>query len=408
MFSMVVRMYRALGRPDVVGDVFEYEGHATPETVEQINQVNELPQHFGFFQRRNVIGDQVDIEFSLAATREYGRFHNNVAAFIAATPSLAWGNPPEEYYICDIDFYSYDDKVPEIVQRMRDACEFIRLLAKLASDNASEESKSSVNRLIFVLAADGKSPAKTLALLPRIRENLLAKRIPHLNHLRALMSEDRKNQIHVEERRSIMRLTIADSIDTFGDEANVFDSLIMKWDEVLTKYRYNVLAFLHQFSFEKVRKEIATAQIEYATKLSAVLGDVAGKLLALPLSFAGLLLLRNASALDEFVIYTLGLVVITVVLLGILINQWIQTQRLGDSFQIVFSQYDDKLPTKLHVPIAKAKSALGIQQRVLRWTFIIFAIVATIPLLGAAWYAAIKFGVGPLTFFFSTKTTDYF
>ena len=110
MFSMVVRMYRALERPDVVGNVFEYEGHATRETVEQINQVNELPQHFGFFQRRNIIDNQIDIEFSLAATREYGRFHSNVAAFIAATPSLAWGNPPEEYYICDIDFYSFDDK----------------------------------------------------------------------------------------------------------------------------------------------------------------------------------------------------------------------------------------------------------------------------------------------------------
>lgn len=408
MFSMVVRMYRALERPDVVGNVFEYEGHATRETIEQINQVNELPQHFGFFQRRNIIDNQIDIEFSLAATREYGRFHSNVAAFIAATPSLAWGNPPEEYYICDIDFYSFDYKVPEIIQRMRDACEFIRLLTKLASDNASDESKPSVNRLIFVLTADGKSPAKTLAILPRVRENLLAKRIPHLNHLRALMSEDRKNQIHVEERRSIMRLTIADAIDTFGDQANAFDSLIMKWDEVLTKYRYNVLAFLHQFSFEKVRKEIATSQIEYAMKLSAVLGDVAGKLLALPLSFAGLLLLRNTTTLDEFIIYTLGLVVITIVLLGILINQWIQAQRLGDSFQVVFSQYDDKLPKKLQIPINKAKSSLNTQQRVLRCTFIIFAIVATIPLLGVAWYAATKFGFGPFTFFLYTKTNDYF
>lgn len=406
MFSLVVRMYQALEQPDVVGNVFEYEGHSTQETVELIRQVAELPQQFGSFQICNVVGNNVEIEFSLGATGEYGRFHKNIEAFIAATPSLAWGKPPKEYYINDINFYSCGNSVPEVVQRIRDVCEFIRLLSLLASDKANDESKSSINRLIFVLAADGKSPAKTLALLPRVNVNLLTKRIPHLNHFRALMSDDRKNQIHVEERRSILRLTIADMIDTFVDDATVFDSLAMRWDEVLIKYRYNVLAFLHQFSFEKVRKEIATAQIEYATKLSTVLGDVAGKLLALPLSFAGLLLLRKASELDEFVIYTLGLAVITVVLWGVLINQWIQAQRLGESFQIVFSQYDDKLPKKLREPIAKAKAALGIQQRVLIGTFFIFVVVATIPIIGVAWYAAIKFDFGPFAFFFSTTPTD--
>jgi hypothetical protein len=385
MFSLVVQLYRALGRPPVVGGVFEFEGIVSPETIMLIASVAELPPRFGTFLNQESAGNHVELEFSLPAS-EYGRFHISVDSFISVSPSLEWGHLPNDFYILDLDFFSRDETRPEIIQKLADLCEFILLITKLSIDPPPQYVQPNSNRLTFILVANEKIPAKTFSIITKFTAKILALDIRHMNLLRALLSEEKKNHIHVEERRSIMRLAIAETIDELADGENLFELLLGQWSNVLSRYRHNVLAFVNQFSFEKIRKEIANAQIEYATKLSGVLGDVAGKLLALPLSFAGLLLLRNVQETDEFIIYALGLLVASGTAIGILINQWVQVKRLEDSFKIVFSQYDEKLPAKLKAPILATRASLDKQRKILSRTFVIFGLFALIPVLGVAWY----------------------
>lgn len=385
MFSQVVTLYRALGLPKVNGGVFEYRGEVSPETLAVVIEVNEISDKYGFFKEFGISGNSVEIEYSLPATGDHGRFHDSLEAFIKATPSLSRGLSPKDFYICDMNFYSGDDLIPLPIQRLRDVCEFIHLLSKLASQSV-QEGEHEKNHLTFILVADGKSPAKTLELAPNVNTAMLGTPLRHLNVLRALLSDAKKNNIHIEERKAIMRLAVAEVIDSAVEKTNIFEALVLKWNDVLLKYRHNVLAFIHQFSFEKIRKEIATAQIDYATKLSGVLGDIAGKFLALPISFAGFLLLRKTTDSGEIVIYSMGFFVITITMIGVLVNQWLQVRRLDESFQMVFSQYDDKLPAKLQIPIAKAKSSLGFQSRVLMATFSVFIVIALIPAVGALYY----------------------
>lgn len=388
MFAKVVELYRTLGRPPVNGNTFEFTGTVTPETLTLINEVRALPEHFGVTQSCNIDGLGVEFEFSMSAN-EHGRFHSTLPEFMRLSPSLERGKLPNQYYISDLDFYSHDELKPPRIAALIECCEFIRLLAVLASDAPSEEASSNMHRLTFVLAADGKSPSKTLTMRTRFNEKLLDHLLPHLNLLRALLSEERKNQIHVEERRTIMRLAIAETLATADEPNEQFEYLVVHWREVLSKYRHNFLVFFHQFSFDKIRKEIAAAEVDHATKLSAVLGDVAGKLLALPVSLAGLLLLRNAKDWEEFWIYAAGMVVVTLIFFGILVNQWLQVCRLRNSFAIIFGQYDEKLtafPRKLREPIQAAKRAIKRQGNVLTITFFVFGILATIPALGTAYF----------------------
>lgn len=70
---------------------------------------------------------------------------------------------------------------------------------------------------------------------------------------------------------------------------------------------------------------MAQAEIDYGTKLSGVLGDIAGKMLALPISLAGLVALEKTTSKFEGFILILGLAVVLVVLLAILHNQMLQT-----------------------------------------------------------------------------------
>jgi hypothetical protein len=386
MFSKVVELYRALGRPSVSNASFVATGTFPPETIALINEVDQLPDHFGFFSEKDISGGSVDVEFMLPES-EAGRFHATMADFIASTPSLNFGEIPKNFYISDIDYAFGDALIPSVIQSLFDLCRLVRSLSLLASEYKHEdEAKVGENRLFFVLAADGKSPAKTLAITVRLDERLLKFPLPHLKLLEVMVSEGVKNEIHIEERRTIMRLAIADTLAIPDEKPDMFPYLVSHWREVLSKYRHNVLAFVNQYSFEKVRKEIATAEIDHATKLSAVLGDIAGKLLALPISFAAVIALRKASSREEFWVIFVGLVVVSIIFIGILLNQWLQVRRLRGSFDIIFGQYDEAaFPKKLRTPIKTARQNINVQYRILGGTFVVFGVLALLPASAAVY-----------------------
>jgi hypothetical protein len=384
MFSKIVELYRALHFPPVEGGGFSFEGDVDQSVVFLIEEVDKFASHFGSFSHKKIDKLHIEIEFNLPAS-ESGRFHKSFSEFISSTPTLNFGAIPEEFYVCDIDYCSKDVFVPDLMRKLSALCRFIKAISKLAVQNSFQiENTSRDNRLVFVVAADGKSPAKTLLIDVKVAEELLEFCLPHIKFLESLLSEKRKNDVHVEERLSIMRLAIADVLSVVIGEVERFQYLVKRWGEVLSKYHHNFLAFIHQYSFEKVRKEIATTEIEHATKLSAVLGDISGKLLALPVSLAAVVLLRKAANDEEFAIGFIGLACVSVIFLGILTNQWLQVRRLRGSFDVIFSQYDvSKFPLKLSKPIKDARRNANIQYYTLIATFVFFGLLALLPLGGA-------------------------
>jgi hypothetical protein len=380
MFAELVALYREIGRPPEISGHVEFSGIATPALLVLLDKLKQAPDHLVTFDSLNIVNGIASFEMRLPSN-EAGKFYASVSDFVHRTPSLGQGKFPKNFYVYDIDFSSTDDLAPQAIVNLAECCEFIRLLAVLAIDTEGAVTVGGEGRLIFVLAADGKSPSKTLTVHTKVDERCAGVHIPHLNLLRALLSDDRKNQIHVEERRAIMRLAIADTLA--NKEEDLFYELIREWRGVLLKYRHNFLAFLNQYSFEKVRKEIATAEVEHASKLSSVLGDIAGKLLALPITLAGVILLRNSANNFDFVVLAAGLAIVSLVFVGILVNQWLQVERLKESFNLIFSQYTEKVgtyPMKLQAPVRKAQAAALRQQHVLQITFALFIILALVPI----------------------------
>lgn len=392
MFAKVVQLYRSIGRPTVTHNSFSHEGILAPEQIQLIKEVSELPGHFGYFQTNRIGELDCDIEYSLPAS-EHGGFYRDIKEFIELTPSLNFGSIPDEFYIIDLDYYSNDQSHPGVILQLRALCKFIKALSELAAEGGSAQNDfSAENRLLFVLAADGKSPAKTLAVPIRVSIDVLGANLAHARILELIVSDTKKNGIHMEERRAIMRMAIAEILAPIDDKDEMFKFLVSQWRKVLAKYHHNLLAFINQYSFEKVRKEIATAQVDHATKLSAVLGDIGAKLLALPVSFAAIVLLRKAATVEEFWVIFAGMVTVSIIFFGLLLNQWIQVQRIRSSFDLVFGQYDDNaFPKKLRAPIATAKRNIRNQYIILTGTFVIFGVLAATPAIAAIviWHVAV-------------------
>eukprot|EP01133_Synstelium_polycarpum_P010822 gene10822-12607_t len=78
---------------------------------------------------------------------------------------------------------------------------------------------------------------------------------------------------------------------------------------------------------------IAADGPQYASRTTS--GDINGKMLALPISSAGLVVLEKTTSRFEGFIFILGQAVVCAVLLEILHDQMLQTERLLHSFNTV-------------------------------------------------------------------------
>lgn len=394
MFDQVIALYRSLGRPPVEGGRYFFKGKVDDQIRPLLAVLDELPERYGQADIYQKTADCLDLEFSFPAN-EYGGTHDDIDAFLRNSPSLNVGLIPSAFYVLDIDYCSGDPVKPQVLQRLDECCEFIRLLGKLATDPSAESSEST-ERLVFVLSADGKGPSQTLTLRVKVTSGLLASPIPHLSLLRALVnpsSTDRRSP-HIEERRMILQSAIAEVLASAGS-VQAFEFLVLNWSRVLSIYRHNLRAFLCEYSFDKVRKEIASTEIEYATKLSGVLGDVAGKLLGLPIAAGGGVLLVKASSVSEFVIVAAGLIAVSVIFLLVIWNQWLQFRRLGETSSFIFQQYESKLttyPMKLREPIIQGRGMLLKQARFLKWTLFVVGGIAIVPTLFVCWMIFHRYG----------------
>ena len=241
---------------------------------------------------------------------------------------------------------------------------------------------------------DGAKPPRTFLLPTQVDIKVLDYELNHLSLLEEILNRKNENKAHLSERKLMIRMAVASVIEKFESEPNLFLVIVREWREVLATYRANLQTYVYSFSFERARREVAQAEIDYGTKLSGVLGDIAGKMLALPISLAGLVVLEKTTSRFEGFILVLGLAAVSVVLLAILHNQMLQTERLLHSFNVIFDDFKDKIktyPPKLQGLLRITIDQVDKQGLTLTRTFRLLKGLSLLPIVGALLLAAIKY-----------------
>ncbi|ERH59717.1 hypothetical protein [Pseudomonas simiae] len=392
MFANVVALYRAMGAPAIEGGVVSYEGPLTTDITVALQACKNLPPEFGKIQHHEVVeAGVVEIELRLP-TNEFGRFYSNVSD-LARNGSLGKGQFPQNLYVVDLGWADLDASEPTQIKELRRVCRLIELLALLAIGVDKDSSPDTYN-LFFALPPDGTKPPRTFLLPTQVDEHFIGHELRHMSLLEEILNRKNENKAHLSERKLMIRMAIANVIEKFESEPNHFLVVVREWNEVLTTYRANLQTYVYSFSFEKARRELAQAEIDYGTKLSGVLGDIAGKMLALPISFAGWVVLNNSTSPFEGFVLVLGLIVVSLVLLAILHNQMLQTDRLLHSFNVVFNDFKDKIktyPPKLQGLLRITIEQVERQGRTLRRTFQLLQMLALLPAAGAVLVSLIKY-----------------
>lgn len=392
MFSHIVALYRAVGTPEIRDGLICYEGPATASIRDALSACTDLPAVYGSLEQGSDEEGKLDIEFRLPGN-ENGRFYKNLREFIQRNGALGKGRFPRNVYIQDLNWGDCDGTLPPPIQALQRLCRLIELLAQLAIGVDRDSDPDGYN-LFFAIPPDGDKPPRTFLLPTRVDASLADYPLPHLSLLEEILHPKNENKAHLSERRMIIRMAVASVLEKNEGESNLLGLVVREWREVLATYRANLQTYVYRFSFDRVRREVAQAEVDYGSKLSGVLGDIAGKMLALPISFAVLIPLHAAKTWFEAVVYLLGLCVVTVVLLLVLHNQRLQVERLLHSFNVIFDEFKTKLrtyPPKLQVLLRVTISQVDRQGNSLFRTFWVLQWLAWLPAVLACTVFIVKY-----------------
>lgn len=396
MFRDVVELYRASGRPPIVGSAFTYDGQPDARLSEAINTCKHVAVHFGHFSEPPEVIRQGHVLFSwMLAANEHARFYDSIASLVEGSPRPGQGAMPTAYYLIDTDYAAGEEPLPANIQKLTKLADLVRSLSEIGHRVATGPADPLT--LLFVIPADEKSPPKTIQLSTDITMETLGGSDIELGPLLALTTEVAASQLHVEERRSLFRLAIADILGEASPGSANLTYLTTHWDKVLTKYQYDVDAYISRFSFDKVRKEISQAEVDFVTKIHTVVGESSSKLLGLPLSLVAVIGVYHASSLVESILLTLGALLIALLFSGFTENQRLQLGRIDHAFKTVFESIDKKtaqLPVAIQDRLEEVAGAFRTQLRFSRRTLCCVRILAWVPAALATAGTALKFNEG--------------
>lgn len=383
MFDVVVQLYRESGSPKLDGDggVFSYTGTPSATLLETYRKAQSLPGYLGTFLEDDEGDETLSFRWSLAESNN-NRIYEDVSDFVGRTPSLSRGEIPSDYYIGSIQYRAGDEIKDRGLTLVESCRELIGLLATLSDHRLQDTVVSGAAVLTFIAPADvGKAP-KTIRLTTHISKGILKLSTPELGVLKELLSDNVKLQLHIEERKSIFRIAVSEVLRSGKQGVDAFEGLIQSWPDVLNKYRHDLDCYVYGFSFDKLRREIATAELEYTTKLGGVLKDFSGKLYGLPISFAALIPLATPKIMAEVLLIIGGMVFLSLIISSVVWNQRIEMERIKNSYTTVFNQFNNKIsdyPAELQQSLNSAKTGIEKQRKLLSRTLVISYFLSWLP-----------------------------
>lgn len=290
---------------------------------------------------------------------------------------------PSGFYLVEEDYFDDGIESNVSVSRLANVCELISCLSKLAHYH-DEKAKTRFLRLVF-LKPEEIGNTHPVVVETFVDEDLLkaSGEIP-TDRLKYLCESSETEDPHYRERLGVFGNTMAEFIQARPESEKPFYYLVKSWSSFLEVYDKNLAVYLSGFAFHKAKREVAEAEVSISSKLSQVIGDITGKLLGIPVSFAAVIAIPKAGGVFESTLIVLGLLVATFVIVEVIENQKRQLSRVTDSKNLVLSAFQgrkDIYPTDLSDAVDRITTNLGNDGEKLERLLCFFRVLAWIPVL---------------------------
>jgi hypothetical protein len=344
VFADVIALYRASGRPDLVGERFSFLGPADAALDGAVQACERIALDFGHFADGPDREDgELDFTWALSSN-ETGRFYTSVDDFVVRCESIHRGDFPENFYIAGLDYFSTEisrQPIPEL-QTIQRLCELIRLLATLSVSGNLAAVAGRPAHLLFVKPASSGAPPVTVEFTTRLQMAMLSAPIPDVGILGDLLSDEAKGKVRTEEYKAIFRLAIAGTCAEKPTESARFALLIDKWDTVLQRFRYDVECVVDRISFDALRREITEAELIFVGKVNTSVVDNAAKFLGIPLSLAAVAAVTSGDSITSDSLICLGALIVALVVSGVSKATRLQLKTTDTAFAAALESMRDR------------------------------------------------------------------
>lgn len=389
-FSTVVELYRLSSRPSFDGRCFSAIIPLDDNIINLIRSITNARGAFGRFEDIEINGETIDeddlathscssgdkISFDFKTPKNGAeRFYTTTEDFLS-TNSLKKGIIPDDYYIVEYDFHSKENAKPPLIIKLEKLCSIISSLADIAHFHDTKSELTNY-RLVFVKNSDATSSSivlETCVLLSMLGVENLDNSV-----IVSLIDKSSSNIPHKAEKTGIFRNTLVEFVN---ENKYNFEQLILNWNGFLKLFESNLSTYMSGFSFHKARKEVATAEAEFAEKISKLVTDLTSKVLAIPITLLASISILKLTSKYEISLVLLGIIITSWILHLVLINQEKQLQHIWHAKEVAFKPFlSDKktYPQELNNEINEALKELSFSQAKCQSTIRIFMYLAWLP-----------------------------
>ncbi|CAI0968875.1 hypothetical protein [Serratia quinivorans] len=384
-FSTVVKLYRLSLNPQYDGRSFSATVELTSELFNIIKDINSSSV-YGRFEDVEIDDDIVDLD-ELSGTNGLSinytfipakngaeKFYQKKNDFIN-TNSIKKGVIPENFLITEIDYYSLDANKPDFILKVERICSVIKSLSEIAHFH-DLKSESSNYRLVFVKNSDSKSTS--IVLETSVTPRMLDCELINDSILKELIGKD-TSVAHYSEKIGTFRNTLVEFI---VDKDIKFSDLIYNWQDFIRLFENNLSTYMSGFSFHKARKDVATAEADFAEKISKITNELTAKILSIPISLIASLGILKLNDKNEMIIVFSGITLTSFFIYLILKNQKQQLSRITHAKDMVFKPFissNKQYPEDLKKDISDAINDLDISQDTCSKTISILMFLSWLP-----------------------------
>jgi hypothetical protein len=316
----------------------------------------------------------LELELQIPTNGEFD-VYRSLDEMLLDARTLLNGDYPPEFYIVDDDFYSIEQVLlPTKYQNLFNICSLIKGLGELAHYHDAKGHDGRGNNFVFIDESEIIT-AKPVVLKPVITIDMLNQPVLDVTLIESFHSPKEKVSPTVGKEKAFFRVSIIEFVGQLKhlSQTELFVHLVMNWTAFLDSYQRNLEIYLSGFAFHKARKDVSDAEFKVAEQYSKLLGDIAGKLFGLPVSFVALLGLFNTDVTYaiEFVV-VFSLLAASWLMSNLVTNQTQQLERIYHSKGIAFDALDSQktaYPKDLQTKLTEAITALDDEYQRLKQLF---------------------------------------
>lgn len=350
-FGSIVELYRKCGLPEIEDGAIKVDIQADEQIFKSLQTVHRA---YGYLFREVLIDgkeyfegqelefpDNGHLEFEFVLpTDSDNKFYEDTNDLLKNSGRVCKGKLPDQFYIIDSDYFNEDNRPSDRVKTLASICKVIELLSKIAHYH-DQKTASDSHKLVFINPDEG-SDRPAIVLETCIEPVFLDQKPLDYSILEDLANTSRSSDPHLVAKKGVFWSSLAEFLAKIEQARKAFFNLISEWDAFLDLYQKNLETYLSGFAFHKAKRDVAQAELNLASQFSSVIGDITGKLLAIPVSVGALLAIDKVDNIFEQVIFNIGLFISSLLIVGVVDNQQRQFGRISHAKDVVLGSFEGK------------------------------------------------------------------